>query len=32
MITELNLYIVLGIAALLLLFSVRLGISIYQLK
>jgi hypothetical protein len=32
MITELNLYIVLAIAALLLLFSVRLGISIYQLK
>jgi hypothetical protein len=32
MITELELYIVLGIAAFLLLFSVRLGISIYQVK
>jgi hypothetical protein len=32
MITELNLYIVLAIAAILLLFSVRLGISIYKIK
>jgi hypothetical protein len=31
MITELNIYVSLVLAALLLLFSVRLGISIYQL-
>ncbi len=32
MVTEFNIYVVLAIASLLLLFSVRLGISIYQLK
>jgi hypothetical protein len=32
MITEANIFLALGIAAVLLLFSVRLGISIYQLK
>ncbi len=31
MVTELNIYVSLALASLLLLFSVRLGISIYQL-